>query len=69
VTWNKWVRQIHRGLVTAFTLTFIANIVARAIAGDQAATLVTNAPLLPLGVRLLTGLCVFMLPYAGRSRR
>jgi hypothetical protein len=28
VNWNKWIRQIHRWLAIAFTVTVMANIVA-----------------------------------------
>jgi hypothetical protein len=30
LNWNKWVRQIHRWLSIAFTLTVIANFIAMA---------------------------------------
>jgi hypothetical protein len=68
--WNKWVRQIHRWLGVAFTVTVIANIVAIALGGGaMPPPWVTYSPLLPLALLLLTGLYLFVLPYAPKSRR
>ncbi len=64
--WNMWVRQIHRWLSIAFTLTVVANFVAMAL-GQPAAWLV-YAPLPPLFLMLLTGLYMFVLPYATKWR-
>jgi hypothetical protein len=70
VNWNAWVRQTHRWLSIAFTVTVIANFVAMAH-GGMPPPWVTYAPLLPLALLLFTGLYLFMLPYANkwRSRR
>ena len=67
MNWNPWVRQIHRWLAMAFTVTVIVNIVAL---GQQEAVRRTVAylPLLPLAVLLLTGLYLFVLPYATKWR-
>jgi hypothetical protein len=65
---NKWVRQIHRWLSIAFTVTVIANFVALARGGGAPPPWVTYSPLLPLAVLLLTGLYLFALPYATRWR-
>ena len=62
----KWVRQTHRWLSIAFTLTVIANF-AVMIKGQPPAW-VTYAPLLPLALLLFTGLYLFVLPYATRRR-
>jgi cellulose synthase/poly-beta-1,6-N-acetylglucosamine synthase-like glycosyltransferase len=70
LNWNKWVRQTHRWLSIAFTVTVIANFVALARGNPPA--LVTYSPLLPLALLLFTGLYLFVLPYAskwGRGRR
>jgi len=48
--WNSWIRQTHRWLSMAFTLTVIANFVAMARGTPPA--WVTYSPLLPLGVAL-----------------
>jgi hypothetical protein len=68
VNWNLWVRQIHRWLSIAFTVTVIANIVALAVGQKQPADWVTYAPLFPLALLLLTGLYLFLLPHATRWR-
>jgi hypothetical protein len=68
VNWNNWIRQIHRWLSVAFTLTVIANFVAMAMARGQPPALVTYSPLLPLGLLLFTGLYLFVLPYATKRR-
>jgi len=64
---SKWIRQIHRWVAIAFTLTVIANFVALAVGKPPA--WVTYSPLLPLGVLLFTGLYLFVLPYATKGRR
>jgi len=64
--WNEWIRQIHRWLSIAFTATVIANFVALGL-GEEPAWLV-YAPLLPLFLLLLTGLYMFVLPYAPNWR-
>jgi hypothetical protein len=63
---NKWIRQTHRWLSIAFTLTVLANF-AVMIQGQPPAW-VTYSPLLPLALLLLTGLYLFVLPYATRRR-
>ena len=69
MNWNSWVRQIHRWLSIAFTVTVIANFVAMGL-GEPPAWVVYS-PLLPLALLLFTGLYMFVLPYATkwRSRR
>jgi len=59
--WNHWLRQTHRWLSMAFTLTVIANFVAMARGTPPA--WVTYSPLLPLALLLLSGLYLFALPY------
>jgi hypothetical protein len=61
-----WIRQTHRWLSIAFTLTVIANFAVR-IRGEPAAW-ITYSPLLPLALLLLTGLYLFALPYTVRGR-
>ena len=63
---NKWVRQTHRWLAIAFTLTVIGNFAA--MAQGQPPAWVTYSPLLPLALLLFTGLHMFVLPYAIRWR-
>ena len=61
------IRQSHRWLSILFTLTVVANFVAMTQGPPPA--WVTYAPLLPLGLLLLSGLYLFVLPYAARSRK
>lgn len=65
---NAWVRQIHRWVSIAFTVTVIANIVVLSVGPGAPPAWVTYSPLLPLGLLLLTGLYLFALPYAARWR-
>ena len=64
---NSWVRQIHRWLSIAFTVTVIANFVALARGAPPA--WVTYSPLPPLALLLFTGLYLFALPHVARWRR
>jgi hypothetical protein len=66
MSWSKWIRQIHRGLSIAFTVTVIANFIA--LAQGQPPAWVTYSPLFPLALLLFTGLYLFVLPYATRWR-
>lgn len=63
---NRWVRQTHRWLSIAFTVTVIANFFA--MAQGEPPAWVTYSPLLPLALLLFTGLYLFVLPYAIRWR-
>lgn len=66
MNWNTWVRQIHRWLSIAFTVTVIANLVAFGL-GEPPAWVVYS-PLVPLFLLLFTGLYMFVLPYAAKWR-
>lgn len=68
MNWSKWVRQVHRWLSIAFTATVIVNIIALTAGQKQPAAWVTYSPLLPLALLLLTGLYLFVLPYATKWR-
>jgi len=68
MNWNKWIRQFHRGVSIAFTLTVLANVVALSLGKGQPPAWVTYSPLLPLFLLLFTGLYLFVLPYATRWR-
>ena len=63
---NNLVRQTHRWLSIAFTVTVIANFVA--MTRGQPPAWVTYSPLAPLALLLITGLYMFVLPYATRWR-
>jgi hypothetical protein len=64
---NDWIRQTHRWLSIAFTVTVIANFVALA-QGGAPPPWVTYSPLLPLALLLFTGLYLFVLPYVTKWR-
>ncbi len=66
MNWNNGVRQIHRWLSIAFTVAVIANIVA--LGQEEPAVWVGLLALLPLALLLLTGLYLFVLPYAAKWR-
>ena len=66
MNWSKWVRQIHRWLSIAFTVTVIVTFVA--LGQEKPVVWVSYVPLLPLALLLLTGLYLFVLPYAARWR-
>ena len=69
MNWSKWVRQFHRWVSIAFTVTVIANFIALAQGGGgMPPPLVTYSPLLPLALLLFTGLYLFVLPYSTRWR-
>ena len=68
MNWSNWIRQIHRWVSIAFTVTVIANFVAMAKAGGMPPPWVTYSPLLPLALLLFTGLYLFVLPYVTRWR-
>ena len=66
MNWNKLVRQIHRWLCIAFTLTVIANFIEMGLGNPPA--WVVYLPLPPLFLLLFTGLYMFVLPYAIKWR-
>jgi ABC-type polysaccharide/polyol phosphate export permease len=65
-----WIRQIHRWLSIIFTAVVIAIFAALGL-GKEPVYWVYFLPLFPLALLLLTGLYLFVLPYAlkWRSRR
>jgi hypothetical protein len=64
---SNFIRQFHRWVSIAFTLTVIANFVARALTGGQEPpAAITYSPLLPLFLLLFSGLYLFVLPYTAR---
>jgi hypothetical protein len=67
--WSDWIRQAHRWLGVAFTVTVIANIVVMTTGqGEMPPPWVTYSPLLPLALLWFTGLYLFVLPYAAKWR-
>lgn len=66
MNWNKWIRQTHRWMSIAFVLAVIAAFVA--LAQTKPIVWVSYLPLPPLFLLLLTGLYLFVLPYATKWR-
>jgi hypothetical protein len=65
---NQWIRQIHRWVSIAFTVTVAANFIALAQANGTPPPWITYSPLVPLAVLLFSGLYLFVLPYTVRWR-
>ncbi|HET9268998.1 MAG TPA: hypothetical protein VFO31_12570 [Vicinamibacterales bacterium] len=65
---SAWVRQIHRWLSIAFTVTVIANIIALSTGDRKAPDWITYSPLVPLFLLMFTGLYLFALPYIAKRR-
>ena len=63
---NKWIRQIHRWLSMAFTVGTIVNIIA--VLQKAYATWIGLLAAIPLVLLMLTGLYLFVLPYATKWR-
>jgi hypothetical protein len=66
VNWNLWVRQTHRWLAIVFTLSVIVTFVA--LRQDKPLVWVSYVPLFPLALLAVTGLYLFVLPYAAKWR-
>jgi hypothetical protein len=67
LNWNRWIRQFHRWVSIVFVAIVILIFILLGI-GRQPANWVYLTPLLPLALLALTGLYLFVLPYAGRRR-
>lgn len=65
--WSLWIRQGHRWTSIIFTVAVIANFAARALQPGEPPLWLTYSPLPPLFFQLLTGLYMFVLPYARGS--
>lgn len=66
MNWNKWFRLTHRWLSVVFTAAVIVNIIA-VLQGKYTAALGLLA-VFPLALQLVTGLYLFVLPYAAKWR-
>jgi cellulose synthase/poly-beta-1,6-N-acetylglucosamine synthase-like glycosyltransferase len=62
MNWNNCVRQTHRWLSIAFTVAVVVNVAAVLL--EKQAVWIGLLALFPLILMLLTGLYLFMLPYA-----
>ena len=66
MSWNLWIRQAHRWLSIAFTVSVLVTFVA--LAQKEPIVWVSYVPLLPLGLLWFTGMYLFVLPYAAKWR-
>ena len=67
MTVNIWVRQIHRWLSIAFTVTVVANFIVRGF--GEPPPWIVYSPLPPLFLLMFSGLYMFALPYTAKRRR
>ncbi len=66
MNWNRWIRQTHRWVSIVFTMAVIANGIAVAM-GKYSNKMGVSAVAV-LAFLLLTGLYLFVLPYAAKWR-
>lgn len=66
MNWSKWIRKTHRWLSMAFTAAVIVNIVA--IAEKKYSNGLGLLAVSPLALLFLSGLYLFVLPYAAKWR-
>ena len=66
MNWNKLFRQTHRWVSVAFTVGVLINFVA-VVRGKYTSKMGLLA-VVPLGLLLVSGLYLFVLPYAARWR-
>jgi hypothetical protein len=66
MNWNRWIRQTHRWLSIVFTAAVIINTVA--VLQGKYTNRVGLLAVFPLALQLVTGLYLFVLPYATKLR-
>ena len=66
MSWNKWIRQIHRWLSIAFTAAVIVNGIA--VAEKKYTASLGLLAVVPLALQFFTGMYLFVLPYAAKWR-
>ncbi len=64
---SNLVRQIHRWLSIAFTLTVAATFIA--LGQKEPVVWISYLPLLPLALLFFTGVYLFVLPYFAKLRK
>ena len=67
MNWNAWIRQIHRWVSIIFVAVVMGIFITLGV-GAKPANWVYLSPLLPLALLALTGLYMFVLPYAAKRR-
>jgi len=66
MNWNRWIRQTHRWLSVLFTVVIIINGVA--VGEGKYNRELGLLAVFVLALQFLTGLYLFVLPYAARRR-
>lgn len=66
LNWNRLIRQTHRWLAIAFTLTVITDFLALAMGAPP--QWIFYLPLPPLFLLMFSGLYMFFLPYVAKRR-
>lgn len=68
---SNWIRQFHRWMAITFVLAVIVNVVVNfvLVGQEQLALWVGLLTLVPLGLLMLTGLYLFVLPYVSSAHR
>ncbi|XSC47088.1 hypothetical protein ACF1BQ_016780 [Bradyrhizobium sp. RDT10] len=66
MNWNMCIRQMHRWLTIAFTVAVIVNVIAVML--EKQAIWIGLLALFPLILLMVTGLYMFVLPYAAKWR-
>lgn len=67
MNWSKWIRQFHRWMSMIFTGVVLAIFIILGT-GNEPVQWVYFLPLFPLALLMVTGLYMFVLPYAARRR-
>jgi hypothetical protein len=67
-SWGAWMRQSHRWVSVAFTITVVVNFAALG-QPEKIRNTVAYLPLIPLAVLFLSGAYLFALPYLAKRRR
>jgi hypothetical protein len=65
--WNAWIRQFHRWMAVIFVIV-VAGIFTALGMGNKPVQWAYYLPLFPLALLALTGVYLFVLPYALRLR-
>jgi len=68
LNWSRWIRQTHRWVSIAFMVAVIIVTVLVISGEEEPAEWVYLLPLFPLALLAVTGLYLFVLPYATRWR-
>ena len=68
MNWNHWIRQFHRWVSLIFTVAVLLNFVVMGLGQKEYPPWLGVLTLLPLALLQLTGLYLFVLPYATRRR-